>query len=83
MVSNKRLKTHVSLKEKVIGIILGSITVMWLAPYGTFDPTQFGFYRSIIMAVIVILLTAFLVDKLLLKKNREQSEGGGGNSTTA
>ncbi|MFZ6010059.1 MAG: hypothetical protein ACOYXT_06885 [Bacteroidota bacterium] len=36
--------------------ILIALTLMWLAPWGSFDPTTLGFYASIALAIISDLI---------------------------
>jgi hypothetical protein len=48
-------------------IIIMSLVFMWLMPYGTFDPTQMGFYLSILLAVFISLVTRFLLKRFRTK----------------
>jgi hypothetical protein len=48
-------------------IIFMSLVFMWLMPYGTFDPTQMGFYLSILLAVFISLVTRFLLKRFRTK----------------
>ena len=43
---------------RIQGVVIQSILYMWLMPWATFDPTTFGFYGAIGMAVGIELLFA-------------------------
>lgn len=72
MVRSKRLRTKISVTEKLVFIVLGSIGYMWFGPYGSFDPMTWQFYYSIGFMAINMLLTFFVIDRVFLKKNRDE-----------
>ena len=51
------------LSKNTIGIASMSILFMWLMPFGTFKMNQFGFYRSIILAVCLEFSIKFFLKK--------------------
>jgi hypothetical protein len=51
-------------------IVLGSVAFMALTPHGSFNPKEFGFYSSIITAVVINFSTVYLVRRFQ-KKNSE------------
>ncbi len=60
-------KTKSQLVSSLVFVGLLSIAYMYFTPQGSFDPTQFGFYWSILSALFIVLLIDWLVPKLLLK----------------
>jgi membrane protein implicated in regulation of membrane protease activity len=44
-------------------IIIMSIGLMWLAPWGSFDVKSVGFYISIIVSILSVKTTRFLLKK--------------------
>jgi membrane protein implicated in regulation of membrane protease activity len=52
-----------------IFIVLGSLAFMVLTPVGSLNPKEFGFYWSIITALIINLLTVYLIRRYQ-KKNK-------------
>jgi hypothetical protein len=47
--------------------IIGSIAFMTLTPLGSTNPTEFGFYWSIVSAFIISFSVAYAVEKSLKK----------------
>jgi hypothetical protein len=46
---------------RIQSIIIMALLFMWLMPYGTFDPTKFGFYLSIFLACVLEFVNAKLL----------------------
>jgi hypothetical protein len=49
------------IRHRLPYIIFMSLAMMWLAPWGSFDPMQTGFYRAIFFACLTeIILYKFI-----------------------
>ena len=44
-------------------VLLMSILLMWLTPYGSFDIKSFGFYISILTSILTIKSTNYMLNK--------------------
>ena len=44
-------------------VLIMSLLLMWLTPWGSFDMTNAGFYLSILTAVLSLRTTRFLLKK--------------------
>jgi hypothetical protein len=67
---NRFLKLANSPAGNLAFIVLNSLAFMVLTPHGSFNPKEFGFYSSIITAVVINLSTVYLVRRLQ-KENSE------------
>lgn len=48
-------------------IVIMSAVFMWLVPFGSFDPTQIGFYLSVFLAIFISVVTRLLLDRFRAK----------------
>jgi FtsH-binding integral membrane protein len=53
----------------IVPIAMMSIAFMLLMPYGTFNPSELGFYMSIINAVLIGVVTPWLINRFRAKKD--------------
>ncbi len=49
--------------KNIIFITSWSVIFMWLIPWGTFDPTQVGFYMCIVLAVFCVVTIPWMIKK--------------------
>jgi len=64
------MTTKVLVTDHLVPIILMSVFFMLLMPYGTFDPSQLGFYMSILCAVIIVVVTRLLIRRFRVKDKK-------------
>jgi hypothetical protein len=62
------------MRQSLWFVLITSIAAMWVLPYGSFNPTSPGFYRSIIFAVMLELSFRFSL-KGMLKRLYEKVKG--------
>lgn len=46
-------------EHKILSTVAASLLFMWLMPFGSFDPTTFGFYCSVALAVFIASFNRF------------------------
>lgn len=56
--------------KHIIWITALSVAYMWLIPWGSFDPTQVGFYMCIVLAAFCEITIPWMINKNKVKDNK-------------
>lgn len=67
----KRKKKQSGAGRAVVGGVLMSVLFMWLMPYGTFDPSESGFYVCIGVASFISLSVWYLLKRYRTDNTRQ------------
>ena len=63
------MTTKLLMTKYLVPIAVMSLVFMLLMPFGTFDPSELGFYLSIIQAVFIGVVTPALINRFRVKKD--------------
>ena len=56
------------IQNRILWLILMSISFMWLMSWGSFDPRKLGFYGAILFAICCEVVTNYFINKYRIKK---------------
>jgi hypothetical protein len=57
-------------KRFIISSVAWTLLMMWLGPYGSFNPSEVGFYTSIMAGFMLYFLTYYPFKYLLKKQHK-------------